>query len=141
MVNIYTDGFVSLDTTDDQLIFKIIDENTVYNENGYNTSLEYIRQTWKHAVLNNIKYTFIIDVLLESNVELPLPAYLKLINMLMDIHSDILSNCLNIFFITKSKDKWKGVYDFVTKLWNPLEEKPIYFIDKYEDIEELKKTN
>lgn len=140
MINIYTDGFVSLDTLDNRLIFKIIDKNTVYNESGYNTSLEYIRQTWKHAVLNNIRYTFIVDVLLESNVELPLPAYLKLINMLMDIHSDILSNCSDIFFITKSKDKWKGVYDFVTKLWNPLEEKPLHFIDTYEEIDSLKKT-
>lgn len=134
MVNLYTDGFVSLDTEDDKLIFKIVDERTVYDEKGFNESLEYIRQTWKHAVINNIKYTFIVDVLLETNVDLPLSAYIKLINMLMDIHKDILSNCINIFFITKSKDKWRGVYDFVTKLWNPLEEKPLYFIDTYDAI-------
>ena len=55
MVNIYTDGFVSLDTDKDKLIFRIVDEKTVYDEKGFTESLEYIRQTWKHAVINNIK--------------------------------------------------------------------------------------
>jgi hypothetical protein len=65
---------------------------------------------------------------------LPMSAYFKLIQLLMDIQNELTSNCTGIYFLTHDPGKWKGAYGIITALWDPLENLSITFNNSYNCI-------
>jgi hypothetical protein len=65
--------------------------------------------------------------------ELPLPAYMNLLKCITDVNDILKTNCHCVCIFTKDCSKWQNAYNFITKLWNPKDQRPILFTDKEED--------
>lgn len=116
------------------LNFRLIN-NTSYDKYGFNQSLNYIKNTWTYFKQNQIRATFLINLNVSSTSknDLPLDAYISLIEVIKFVNDILISNCHCIIILTKDADKWKGIYDFLTKLWCPPEQRPIGFFHSEEE--------
>lgn len=127
---------ITFDKNEEILKIKLLD-NTEYSETGFQESLEYIKNTFIYINENNLKCSFICDLRCNSGNILPLHAYVKLVTLIKDINSILMAHCHCIIIVTDDSEKWKGVYSFLTKLWNPNDQRPLEFMDKEENISDF----
>ena len=73
--------------------------------------------------------------------ELPLPAYIKLIKMITDLNDIIINHCHSICILTEGSEKWENAYKLITKLWNPLEQRPLKFTQDENEVNLFFKIN
>ena len=111
----------------EELLKLILINNTSYDKDGFKQSLNYIKNTWTYFKDNQLKATFLINLNISSSNDLPLDAYISLIEVIKFVNDILITNCHCIIILTKDPDKWKGIYDFLTKLWCPPEQRPIGF--------------
>tara|TARA_B110001450_G_scaffold155125_1_gene144634 strand:+ start:1266 stop:1730 length:465 start_codon:yes stop_codon:yes gene_type:complete len=107
--------------------------NSYYNQEGFDEFLNYFRNTWKVVNSNNEIYKLYIDIESSKENDLPLPAYMNLLKCITDINDLLKTNCHCICIYTLDAKKWQDVYNFITKLWNPKENRPIIFTDNESD--------
>lgn len=124
---------ITFNKNQERLSIKLLD-NTEYSEAGFQESLEYIKNTFIYIRENNLKCSFICDLRCNFGSELPLHAYVKLVSLITDINSILITNCHCIIIITHDSQKWKGTYSFITKLWRPAEQRPIEFMNDDDNI-------
>lgn len=117
----------------EQLIVKIL--NSTYNDNGFNESLLYIEQSFQFIKNKELKCSFICDLRSENNIELPLHAYVKLVNLITKINSTLITNCHCIIILSNNCQKWKETYEFITKLWRPDNQRPLIFMENEDSID------
>lgn len=108
--------------------------NTTYDKDGFKQSLDYIKNTWTYFKDNQIKATFLINLNVSSTNDLPLDAYISLIEVIKFVNDILITNCHCIIILTKDADKWKGIYDFITKLWCPPDQRPLEFFHEGDDV-------
>ncbi len=137
-VDILKTSSVHITFNKDEEILKIkLLDNTDYSEIGFQESLDYIKNTFLYIKENNLRCSFICDLRSNSGNALPLHAYVKLVTLIKDIDSILLTNCHCIIIITDDSEKLKGVYSFVTKLWSPYEQRPIEFMNNEDHISDF----
>ena len=138
MVNIKTilsnNGINIIFNTDKKLLhLKVLQSS--YNENGFNECLVYIENTFKYIKENQLKCSFLCDLRSENNIELPLNAYVKLVNLITQINSILVTNCHCIIILSNNSKKWKDIYNFITKLWRPDNQRPLEFMENEDFID------
>jgi hypothetical protein len=107
--------------------------NDEYNPEGFEEFLNYFRNTWKIVKSSDEIYTLYVDIQPEKDNELPLQAYMNLLKCIADINEILKTNCHCICIFTKEAKKWQDAYNFITKLWNPKENRPIMFTDSIDN--------
>lgn len=113
-----------------------------YNDEGFQEFLEYFKNTWIYIQNEkSVYYLFINLGICKKEYELPLPAYIKLIKMITDLNDVIVKHCHCICILTEGSDKWENAYNFITKLWNPPEQRPLKFTQDQEQVNIFFKTN
>ena len=113
-----------------------------YNEPGFQEFLEYFKNAWLFIKeQNDIYYLFINLGLCKKEHELPLPAYIKLIKMITDLNDIIINHCHSICILTEGSEKWENAYKLITKLWNPLEQRPLKFTQDENEVNLFFKIN
>tara|TARA_B100000768_G_C11272555_1_gene374132 strand:- start:1730 stop:2188 length:459 start_codon:yes stop_codon:yes gene_type:complete len=101
-----------------------------YNPEGFDEFLKYFKNTWK--LVHSTKEIFKLCINLEAakDNEIPLTAYMNLLKCIADINDILKTNCHCICIFTHDCDKWQDAYNFITKLWNPKDQRPLLFTDK-----------
>lgn len=127
---------ITFDKQEEVLKIKLLD-NTEYNDAGFKESLEYLKNTFVYIDKNNLKCSFICDLRCNTGSELPLHAYVKIVNVITDINSVLLKNCHCVVIITTDSNKWREMYNFITKLWSPSEQRPIEFMNNEDNLKEF----
>tara|TARA_Y100001970_G_scaffold293484_1_gene440618 strand:+ start:8708 stop:9154 length:447 start_codon:yes stop_codon:yes gene_type:complete len=127
---------ITFNKNEEILKIKLLD-NTEYSEIGFQESLEYLKNTFIYIKENNLKCSFICDLRCNSGSELPLHAYVKLVSLITDINSILISNCHCIIIITHDSEKLKGTYSFITKLWRPTDQRPLEFMNNEDNISDF----
>jgi len=107
--------------------------NDGYNEEGFNEFLAYFKNTWKTIQSGDDIFALYINIKESRDAEIPLQAYMSLLKCINDINDILRTRCHCICIFTNDANKWQGVYDFMTKLWNPRENRPIKFTDDQDD--------
>ena len=104
-----------------------------YNQEGFEEFINYFKNTWKLINYNSEIFKLYINLESATDNELPLPAYMNLLKCILDINDILKTNCHCICIFTKEHSKWQDTYNFITKLWNPVDQRPILFTDKDDD--------
>ena len=127
----------------DTYIFTVnITEDVEYNEKGFQEFLEYFKNTWVYIQNEKSTYYLFINLgICKKEHELPLPAYIELIKMITDLNDIIIRHCHCICILTEGSEKWENAYNFITKLWNPPEQRPLKFTQTPKDVDSFFKTN
>ena len=100
-----------------------------YSEDGFEEFLSYFANTWEYIKTNDLYYHLLINLGSSSKTEneLPLVAYVKLIKMMTSINTTLNNHCHSICILTEGSKKWKTAYEFATKLWKPVRQRPLKF--------------
>jgi hypothetical protein len=133
-VDILTTKDVSIIYSKKEELLKLtLINNTSYDKDGFKQSLNYIKNTWTYFKDSQVKATFLINLNISSSNDLPLDAYISLIEVIKFVNDILITNCHCIIILTKDPDKLKGIYNFLTKLWCPPEQRPIGFFRSEEE--------
>lgn len=127
----------------DEFIFSVnLVADVPYNESGFQEFLEYFKNTWIYIKDNFLTYYLFINLgICKKEHELPLPAYIKLINMITELNDIIVKHCHCICILTEGSEKWKSAYNLITKLWNPPDQRPLKFTETQTDVDLFFKMN
>lgn len=107
--------------------------NDSYNEEGFNEFLTYFKNTWQIIQSSSDIFALYINIDSSNDAEIPLQAYMNLLKCINEINDILKIHCHCICIFTKEANKWQGVYDFITKLWSPKDNRPILFTDNADD--------
>ena len=112
-------------------------QDTPYDENKFEEFLLYLKNTWEYIRENKLKYHLLVNLGVTGNKdnELPLSAYIKLVKTITEINYILISNCHSISILTCGSEKWKTAYQLATKLWNPVNQRPLLFTEDSKDVE------
>tara|TARA_B100000902_G_scaffold254476_1_gene240917 strand:+ start:4019 stop:4540 length:522 start_codon:yes stop_codon:yes gene_type:complete len=102
-----------------------------YNEEGFEEFLLYFKNTWEYIKINGLTYHLLVN-LGSSNKkenELPLGAYMKLIQVMTGINDIFIDHCHSVGILTEGSLKWKNAYELATKLWKPAKQRPLIFTE------------
>lgn len=137
-VDIFKNESVHITYDNESEIFKVkLLDNSIYDDKGFHEALDYVKNTFIYVKDNKLKCSFICDLRTNTGVELPLHAYVSLVTLITDINSTLITNCHCIIIISHDSQKWKDVYNFVTKLWRPAEQRPLEFMNNDDDISDF----
>ena len=130
-----THGYcINLDNT--KHIFNVkLKVETEYNEIAYDEFLLYFQNTWEYIKTHNLRYHLLVDLggSKQNENELPLVAYMKLINTMTKINSLLNLHCHSVCIVSPGSEKWKNAYKLATKLWKPDKQRPLNFTDVAND--------
>jgi len=130
----------------DKIEYNIILENDIfnvnilsdekYNEKGFEEFLYYFKTTWEYIRDNNMFYFLLINMGKAKNgLDLPLFAYIKLIQHITELNNIIAKHCHSICLFTENIEKWQATYNLITNLWNPPEQRPMLFTSNKQEID------
>lgn len=123
---------ITMNKINNLLTLKVKDDE--YNENGFTECLEYIKSSWEYIKKENLKYSFLIDMGTSAKEhELPLHAYVKIVNMISNLNETLVEHCHCVVILTEGSLKWQKMYDFITKLWTPEKQRPLKFTDSVDE--------
>lgn len=100
-----------------------------YDSDGFEEFLIYFKNTWKNIHSNSENYKLYINLDTVKNNDLPLHAYVDLLNCINEIDDILKTKCHCICIFTHNCKPWQDAYNFITKLWNPKGQRPILFTD------------
>jgi len=123
---------IILNKTSELFTVNLLSDNG-YDQDGFNEFLQYFKNTWKLIHTSNEIFKLYINLETAKDNELPLPAYMNLLKCITDVNDILKTNCHCVCIFTKDCSKWQNAYNFITKLWNPKDQRPILFTDKEED--------
>lgn len=122
-------------------ILEFFIEDTPYDSDGFDECLAYFKQTWNYCKFHDKKYKLFIQLSCENRNELPLEGYMKILWTLLEINDILKTNCHCICIFTAQKNQWSNTYELITKLWNPVDLRPILFTDSKEEMDLFLKSN
>lgn len=132
---------ITLDKLNSMFIVNLIDD-VEYNDAGFEEFANYFRNTWNYVKEQNDTYYLFINLgVCKKKNELPLHAYIKIIKMITDTNDIMIKHCHCVCILTEGSEKWEGVYKFVTKLWNPPDQRPLKFTQSNEEVVIFFKSN
>ena len=107
-----------------------------YNEEGFQEFIKYFNNTWIYIKDNSLVLSLFINLgVAKKEHELPLPAYIKLIKLITDLNDLVINHCHCVCILTEGSEKWESAYNFITKLWNPPEQRPLKFTKSKEEAD------
>ncbi len=134
---------VNIKLNKDKFVYEVnIKSDEEYNEIGFEEFLEYFKQTWVCIKNKNEIYFLKISIISNSSDnELPLTAFIKLINIILELHDIFCLHMHACSIISKGSKKWQDAYDFITKLYKHPDQRPIMFTESHEDCNKFFQLN
>ncbi len=65
--------------------------------------------------------------------ELPIHAYIKVVNMISNLNEILVKHCHCVVILTEGSAKWQQMYEFITKLWTPEKQRPLKFTESVDE--------
>ena len=132
---------IMLDKTNSIFIVNVI-EDIEYTDSGFEEFSTYFKSTWLYLKEQKEIYYLLINLgTTKKKNELPLHAYFKIVKMITDANDIIVKHCHCICILTEGYEKWEGLYNMITKLWNPPDQRPIKFTQTKEEANIFFKSN
>jgi|TARA_B110001450_G_scaffold94688_1_gene89804 hypothetical protein len=104
-----------------------------YNSEGFDEFLLYFKNTWETIRGTKDIYKLYINLETSKDNDLPLTAYMNILKCIGDIGDILKTNCHCICIFTHDCGVWQDAYNFIIKLWNTKDQRPIMFTDNVDD--------
>lgn len=131
---IFSRPSVNIVLDDNNKIFEVnIIGDEKYNEPGFLEFIEYFKSTWKYISDKKDIYFMIINIKTQGENDLPLTAFISLVRTITELHEIFSKHLHSCCIFSCGSKKWQNAYDFIIKLCNSKDQRPIRFT---EDIEE-----
>jgi len=112
-----------------------------YNDPGFLEFIDYFKSTWNYVKEQNENYFMIINIKAKGEQDLPLSAFIKLVQAITELHQIFVKHLHSCCIISSGAQRWQDTYDFVTKLYKPPDQRPLKFTDNLEDAQRFLITN
>lgn len=134
---------VNIKLSKDTFIYEVnITSDEKYDEEGFDEFLEYFKQTWEYIQKENKIYFLRINIISNSSEnELPLTAFIKLIQVILKLHNIFCAHMHACSIISTGAKKWQDAYDLVTRLYKHPDQRPIMFTESQEDCKKFFQLN
>lgn len=123
---------IELEPNKSMFTVNIISEHK-YDEAGFQEFIEYFKNTWKYIQENNEKYFLIINIKTIGENDLPLSAFINLIQTITGLHELFVKHLHSCCIISSGAKKWQDAYDFITKFYKPPDQRPLMFTENPEE--------
>lgn len=106
-----------------------------YNEVGFLEFIEYFKTTWELISGKKEIYFMVINICAEGEQDLPLTAFIKLIQTITELNNLFCKHLHSCCIISCGAKRWQDAYELITKIYKPPNQRPLKFT---EDKEEAK---
>ena len=112
-----------------------------YNEPGFLEFIQYFKSTWQYIADANEIYFMIINIKANGEQDLPLSAFIKLVQTITELHQLFVKHLHSCCIISSGTKKWQDAYDFITKLYKPPDQRPLKFTENKEEADRFLISN
>ena len=125
---------VDIDLDPNKSMFTVnIKTDQKYDEAGFQEFIEYFKNTWKYISEQNTCYYMIINIAANGENDLPLSAFIKLVQTITGLHELFVKHLHSCCIISSGAKRWQDAYDFVTKFYKPPDQRPLKFTENTEE--------
>jgi len=125
---------VNINLDNDSKMFEVnITNDEKYNESGFLEFIRYFKSTWKYVSDQNDIYFMIINITAHGENDLPLTAFIKLIQTITELHELFSKHLHSCCIYSSGAKKWQDAYELITKLYKPKDQRPLRFTENIEE--------
>ena len=121
---------------DKERLFEVnITNDKEYAEYGFQEFLDYFKNTWE--LLGNTEDAYFLLINIHTNTsknDLPLGAFIKLIQVLIELHNIFKTNLHSGAVLSKGVKKWQDAYNLITKLYKHPDQREFIFSESKDEI-------
>ncbi len=103
-----------------------------YNEPGFVEFLTYFKLCWELIEKEKDIYFMVINIDAEGEEDLPLTAFIRLIKVISELNEIFKKHLHSCCIISNGSKKWQDVYDLITKIYKPPDQRPLKFTNDKE---------